>query len=317
MQDRYNPYTVNDFFCGAGGFGLAFRYNGFTLKGAWDFDKYAVQSYAHNVDEKVEQADIKDMGAEDIPEADIWSFGFPCQNLSISGDRTGMLEGINASGLFYEIMRLLSETKQKPRLLIAENVKPVKHYFPVIEEEFQKQGYRMYYKLFNSKHYGVPQNRERYYIVGVRDDCDWYFKFSDAVFSPRVVLDDVLEDNIEDKFYLSEKAMAYMSRLRNGKPRWEHHTNKLGGLAATLTANMYKGVPYGVIRLSEDKARRLTPRECARLQGFPDAYEQVVSNTQFYKQMGNAVTVPVADSVAMMAYVHLRFDDMNRRASNE
>jgi len=95
---------------------------------------------------------------------------------------------------------------------------------------------------------------------------------------------------VDEKFYLSDKAIDYMSRLRNGKPRWEYHTNPLDGKSACLTANMYKGVPYGVIK---ELKRRLTPVECERLQSVPDNYTEGVSNTQRYKMLGNGWTIDV------------------------
>jgi len=105
-----------------------------------------------------------------------------------------------------------------------------------------------------------------------------------------IVLADILEDTWDDKFNLSEKACAYMSRLRNGKPRWEYHTNPLNGKSACLTANMYKGVPYGVIK---EQLRRLTPVECERLQTVPDNYTAGVSDTQRFKMLGNGWTVDI------------------------
>ena len=105
-----------------------------------------------------------------------------------------------------------------------------------------------------------------------------------------ILLRDILEPEWATKFNLSDKAIDYMSRLRNGKPRWEYHTNPLNGKSACLTANMYKGVPYGVIK---EQMRRLTPRECERLQTLPDDYTFGVANTNRYKAIGNGWTVDV------------------------
>jgi site-specific DNA-cytosine methylase len=130
----------------------------------------------------------------------------------------------------------------------------------------------------------VPQNRPRLYWTNIPIDI-----FTIPV--TRLRLRDILlpdGDPQLDKFILSKEAIAYMDRLRNGKPRWEYHTNYLDCHAACLTANMYKGVPYGVIK---EKMRRLHPIECERLQGVPDNYTSVVSNTQRYKMLGNGWTV--------------------------
>jgi DNA (cytosine-5)-methyltransferase 1 len=102
-------FTVNDFFCGCGGLGLGFIQAGFKIQKAWDFDKYAVQSYRENVGDHVIQADITKMTYQDVPGANVWAFGFPCQDLSLAGKQAGLFEG-KRSGLFFEIMRLLDET---------------------------------------------------------------------------------------------------------------------------------------------------------------------------------------------------------------
>jgi hypothetical protein len=111
-----------------------------------------------------------------------------------------------------------------------------------------------------------------------------------------LLLKDILQETWDDKFNLSEKACDYMSRLRNGKPRWEYHTNPLNGKSACLTANMYKGVPYGVIK---EQLRRLTPVECERLQTVPDNYTAGVSDTQRFKMLGNGWTIDVIAHILM------------------
>jgi site-specific DNA-cytosine methylase len=109
-----------------------------------------------------------------------------------------------------------------------------------------------------------------------------------------IILSDIIEEEVDNKYYLTPEAIDYMSRLRNGKPRWEYHKNNLDGKAACLTANMHKGVPYGVI---EKFARKLTPIECERLQTFPDNWTEGISNTQRYKALGNSWTVDVVTHI--------------------
>lgn len=299
-------FTTNDFFCGAGGMGLGFKQAGFEIKGSWDWDKFAVQSYKFNVDDKVKQADIRDMRGQDVPRADVWTFGFPCQDLSIANPDGEGLEG-DRSGLFYEVMRLLEERGKSllsmPKVIMAENVKGLRPYLPIVEQEYARLGYKMLYKVLDSQDFFVPQHRERFFVVGINmayDHTLFSFPEPDAYMRLRsTTIYDILqpEEDVAPKFYLSDKAIDYMNRERKGKPRWEFHKNEVHGIAATLTANMWKGVPYGVIQ-GLPKPRRFTPRECARLQGFPDSYTQVVSDTQFYKQMGNGVTVTVAKALA-------------------
>lgn len=299
--------TVNDLFCGGGGMGLGFKQAGFEIVGAWDKDKFAVQSYKENVDSTVVQKDIKDMKWYDLEESDVWAFGFPCTQISRGNqyDKSG-LNG-KESGMFYEVMRLLKETAESinklPKVILAENVERLEPLLPIIEEEFDKHGYKMLHTFIDSQDFFLPQHRERYFLVGVRKDLDHtLFSFPEPDKSLRddnVTIKDILQDGSEipPKLYLSDKAIEYMGRERNGKPRWYYHKNMVDGVAATITANIFKGVPYGVIQ-GLPKYRRFSPRECARLQGFPDSYKQVVSDTQFYKQMGNAVSVTVAKAIA-------------------
>lgn len=207
--------TVNDFFCGAGGMGLGFKQAGFKIGGAWDFDKYAVESYKHIVGDHVIQADISQMSWTDIPLAHVWTFGFPCQDLSVAGKQKGIHEG-ERSKMFFEIMRLLDEirnfvgTEYLPEVIMAENVSGLKKYLPVLEEEYKKAGYKMYLSpqnkgIFNSKFWGVPQNRERYFVVGVREDIskEFVFPVQQEDFIPK--LSSILEENVDERYYISDE----------------------------------------------------------------------------------------------------------------
>lgn len=230
---------VNDFFCGCGGMGTAFLDAGFEIAGAWDIDKFAVQTYRENVWPGVEQRDIKGLTYKEIPRADVWSFGFPCQDLSVAGKRRGMRLGclgcglelavspegyekcicpacggvrfraVSRSGMFFEVMRLLEETGREapgnlPAVIIAENVKGLRPYLPVLEQEYKRLGYTAYAKLFNSKFWGVAQNRERYAVVGTRDGLGIEFSFPEECrdYVPR--LSSQLEKGVDGKYYLPE-----------------------------------------------------------------------------------------------------------------
>jgi DNA (cytosine-5)-methyltransferase 1 len=356
-----------DFFCGAGGMGLGFKQAGFEIVGAYDNDKWAVKSYKNNVSLRVIQHDIRTLHAKDIPYADVWSFGFPCQDISVAGEQAGMIPGETRSGLFYEVMRLLDEAEQGdsaklPSILVAENVKAVKRYIPEIKAEYKKRGYKMYYKLLNSKYWGVPQNRERYFMIGIREELPQVFHFpiEDKQHIPK--LSSVLEDEIDDRYFVSgEKAQKIIedaslrlnclgdvhatitpqrvNKRQNGRRSKEDeeamftltsqdqhgvirltNCNPSGkgmngnvysdkGISPTLTTNKGEGIKVVVVPNSElaefiqhnnlYHVRRLTPRECARLQGFPETFEFHVSNSQLYKQFGNAVTVPVIRALAI------------------
>lgn len=230
---------VNDFFCGAGGVGLGFMGAGFEVIWACDFDKYAVETYRRNVGDHVIQADIKKLTREDIPHADVWAFGFPCQDLSVAGKQKGFrfvckdcgeewgydseehrdgikcpkcggenYQAASRSGMFFEMMRLLDETAEEspgdlPRALFIENVKGLKPYIPVLEAELEKRGYKAYIQLFNSKYWGVPQNRERYFIIGLPESVEG-FSFPEEQHESVPKLSTALDKNVDEKYYIDD-----------------------------------------------------------------------------------------------------------------
>ncbi len=260
-KERYTLYTLNDFFCGAGGLGIGFKDAGFDIEKAWDFDKYAVQTYKENVGDHVEEKDITTMTIEDVPKATAWTFGFPCQDLSVAGNQAGMetecnacgtkwkldtnnqncpncqsddFKAANRSGLFFEIMRLLDEatereSQKRPLVIMAENVKALRKYLPILETEYAKRGYKAYYTLYNSKYWDVPQNRERYFVVGIRDDIDAEFIFPTEQHDYVPKLSSVLETNVDEKYYISdEKARTIIDQALK-------KLESLGYVHATIT----------------------------------------------------------------------------------
>ena len=333
---------VVDLFCGCGGMGLGFQQAGFDIVYACDFDKYAVQSYRHNIGDHVEQRDIRTLTGAEIPKADIWTFGFPCQDVSVAGKQAGMEVGTR-SGLFYEVMRLLDECEDKPSTIMAENVKGLKPYLNIVEQEFAKRGYKTAVQLYNSKYWGVPQSRERYYIVGFKDSkID--MPQQPVEYVSRLL--DVLEQNVSQKYFLEDgKAKTILEKAKQINEDPQDAFVDKDGAAYCCTARYYKGIAPSSVGKSKDthiivagmldmqgkdqirrvhdpkgisptvtavqgghhhhvkivertNVRRLTPREYARLQGFPDSYEIVVSDTQAYKQFGNSVTVPLVKAIA-------------------
>jgi len=315
-------FSVLDLFCGGGGMGLAFKQSGFWINAAHDFDKYAVLSYRRNVHDNVEVSDITEMSYFDIPNVDVWTFGFPCQDLSAAGMKAGLFQG-KRSRLFFEVMRLLEEFDEydpdsKPSILLAENVKGLEPYLPVLREEFKKRGYRTYTKLYNSKEFGVAQHRERYYIVGVREDIKGDFVFPESPKLPYKKLADFMDEEVEDRFIVPADRAAQAvteGRIRSNEvpepgaisviADLKHYNNDQMnrvhdplGISPTLLTVSGGGRHVKVFIREKDQVRYLTPREYARLQGFPEYYTFVVSVSQCYKQFGNAVSVPVAAHVA-------------------
>ena len=258
---------VNDFFCGCGGMGVGFLNAGYKIAGAWDFDKYAVQSYDHNVGHHVKQADIKEMTWQDVPFAHVWAFGFPCQDLSVAGKQAGLLlkcqdcdsdfaidpsnftgqttcpscgsknyKAASRSGCFYEIMRLIDETREHapsslPAVLVAENVKGLAPYIPVLAAELKQRGYIAHVKLYNSKFWNVAQNRERYYIAATRDDLPDVLQMPEQNEDPEKVpkLSLCLDDNVPERFYIpNEKAQKIIEQALK-------KLEELGKVHATIT----------------------------------------------------------------------------------
>lgn len=238
---------------------------------ASEIDPYAMQIAKKNYPNTKHIGSVLDVRGSDLPRIDLLIGGSPCQSFSNAGDGSG-LDG--KSKLFWEFVRVLKETK--PTYFLLENVKMKKEWEKIITDTLGVEPIAINSRLLTA------QNRPRLFWTNIPN-----------VVQPidrGIVLKDILEDQVEEKFYLSDKAIDYMSRLRNGKPRWEYHTNPLNGKSACLTANMYKGVPYGVIK---ELKRRLTPVECERLQSVPDNYTEGVSNTQRFKMLGNGWTIDV------------------------
>jgi DNA-cytosine methyltransferase len=238
---------------------------------ASEIDSHAMQIAKKNYPNTKHIGSVLDVKGSDLPRIDLLIGGSPCQSFSNAGDGSGM-DG--KSKLFWEFVRVLKETK--PTYFLLENVKMKKEWEKIITDTLGVEPIAINSRLLTA------QNRPRLYWTNIPN-----------VVQPidrGIVLKDILEDQVDEKFYLSDKAIDYMSRLRNGKPRWEYHTNPLDGKSACLTANMFKGVPYGVIK---EKMRRLTPIECERLQSVPDNYTEGVSNTQRYKMLGNGWTIDV------------------------
>lgn len=241
---------VNDFFCGCGGMGIAFQNAGYEIAGAWDFDKHAVISYRENVGDHVKEADIREMKHSDVPKADVWAFGFPCQDLSVAGKQSGLilkcqecgeeieinpeeytedgafcpkcgsrnLKAASRSGCFFEMMRLLDETKvnepgNTPAVIIAENVRGLRPYLPVLEAEYKKRGYTAHIQTFNSKYWGVAQSRDRYAVVGTRDELNMTFEFPTEQHEYVPKLSEFLEKDVDEKYYIADdKAQTIISQ---------------------------------------------------------------------------------------------------------
>lgn len=365
-----------DLCAGIGGFRLGFEQAGFECIGFAERDKFARKSYEamYDTEDEWTARDIADLRSGDIPHADIWTFGFPCQDISIAGRQAG-LSG-ERSGIFYKILELVKgkSPEDRPSYLVAENVKNLLSIdagggFKEVLSEMDEAGYDAGWKLFNSKDYGVPQNRERVYLVGHLRDRGrrevFSFTEDDGQTASHVKINqvgalDIKGQDIIKRVYGDDGLAPSLTCMEGGnrQPKIIVAGELMGssykndrrvydpeGLSPSILARDYKGAkkiavksansrgydeavpgdgvnvsfPDSQIRrgrvgsqcpqtlqcseamgvLTDDyRIRKLTPRECFRLQGFPDELfdkaQAVNSDSQLYKQAGNAVTVNVA-----------------------
>ncbi len=299
-----------DLFAGIGGIRIGFERAGFQTVFANDFDPYCKATYDLNFkDIPLTVADISKVKSSDLPDFDILLGGFPCQPFSIAGYRRGFLD-TGRGDLFFEIIRILRD--KKPSAVFLENVKNLKSHdrgrtFGIISEALEDLGYNVDARVLNSMEYGgVPQNRERIYIVGFQSKEQFdAFRFPGPVYLEKSV-NDMFEKDVDRKYYYNNHPLY--ARLKDAMKspdtvyQWRRayvRENK-SGVCPTLTANMGMG-GHNVPLIRDRKGiRKLTPRECARLQGFPKSYKipSGIPDTKLYKQLGNSVTVPVIERVA-------------------
>ena len=362
-----------DFFAGIGGFHSGLEKAGMKCIGWCEFDKFAQKSYRamYDTTNLWFGEDVTKVKGSELPKADLWTFGFPCQDVSVAGKRKGLKEGTR-SGLFYEMMRLLDECKEnKPEWIMCENVKNLLSIdngigFLEVVGEMAERGYTVEWKVYNSKDYGVPQNRERVYIVGYlgaapgqsplpirRESTATLSQVIGGSQGKRVYdgskisctlmgqggglgaktgLYTFVDLNKKGGVQTTDTARALLARYHKGQPnrpaecsgvltrtapndshvkvmsiltpdRLEKRQNgrrikNEGEPSFTLTSQDRHGV---LIADDHIKIRKLTPRECFRLQGFTDEQfdkaAAVNSETQLYKQAGNAVTVNVVEEI--------------------
>ena len=301
----FKKYRAIDLFAGIGGIRLGFA-NAFKENIEFVFsseiDKYAQQTYKANFDGDV-AGDITKIDEKDIPSHDILLAGFPCQAFSIAGKRLGFED--TRETLFFEVARIIKY--HKPKILFLENVKGFVNHdngntFRVVKETLEEMGYKVFTKVLNAKDFGVPQNRERIYIVAFLDDIE--FEFPEALCT-EVSIKSKLQKDVLEKYYYNGKPL--FERIKddvvneNSIYQWrrQYVRENKSGVCPTLTANMGTGGHNVPIVRDKKGIRKLTPRECANFQGFPDTF--ILPNlvdSQLYKQCGNSVVVEVINKIA-------------------
>lgn len=301
-----------DLFAGIGGLRMPFHNLGGECVFSSEIDKYAAQTYEANYGE-VPSGDITKIEANTIPNFDILLAGFPCQAFSIAGKRKGFDD--TRGTMFFEVERILEE--KKPKCFLLENVKGLLNHdkgrtFEIMLDILEnKLGYKVYHKVLNAKNFGLPQNRERIMIVGFKNhDID--FKFPEEL-NKETRVGDILMENPDDKYTISDRIWE-SHQIRKERNRAKGNGfgyslfDKNSPYTSTISARYYKDGSEILIDQSEEgkNPRKLTPREAARLQGYPDSFKIVVSDTQAYKEFGNSVPVNMINAVAQQMYKSLK-----------
>ena len=307
MNDQYDQasrergrstdvWRCADFFSGIGGFHIAAKNLGHEVVFACDIDPDARRAYQHNFGLEP-LGDIVDLRLEDVPDHDVMFAGFPCQPFSIIGQRRGFRDP--RGSLFFELLRFIES--KGPRLIVLENVKQLTtandgRVLQCILGELEALGYSTSYKVLNALDFGLPQKRERTIIVASNELelFGWQWPVGDVEMRP---LSDLLERDPDPKHYVSD-AIRLKRRIAHTAPSspmiW--HENKGGNVSShEWSCALRAGASYNYLLV--DGVRRPTPRELLRLQGFPDYWEIVCTDSQTRKQVGNAVPVPMVEAV--------------------
>lgn len=325
-------YRAIDLFAGIGGIRLGFQQafgDSIIFNFSNEIDDYSCETYEANFGENP-KGDITKLVPKEIPDFDILLAGFPCQAFSIAGHKRGF-DDIRGTLFFYvaDILRV-----KQPVAFLLENVKHLLSHdkgrtIQVIKDVLKKDlGYNIHVSVLNAKDFGVPQNRERVFIVGFKENLKFEFPKPLKI---DVKLEDILEKEVDDSFYLSHE---YLTGLKRHRARHEAKGNGFGyevrdrnGIANTIVCggmgkernlvydkilpNCWKQEGDDIQLRNEEGIRKMTPREWARLQGFPDSFIFPVSKTRKYRQLGNSVAVPVIKVIAEQMFKTLQKSELD------
>ena len=297
---------VASLFCGCGGtdvgllggfdfLGETYARNPMEIVYANDIEESACRIFEENFGVVPDRRDIRTVPASEIPEIDVLTGGFPCQSFSIVAQNPKRLGYKDERGmLFFEMCRILRE--KQPKCFIAENVKGLLsankgEAFPLIISEFEKSGYQVTHKLINAAAFGVPQKRERVIIVGIRNDLGFKYEFPEDVLmeDDYAVLGDVVENQVDEKYFFSEKAVQGMKAAKRDMNKGRAQDlnkpcNTVGSHLAKVSLNSTDPV-----LLDGGRYRRFTPREVARIQSFPESFKLMGVEGAQYRALGNAI----------------------------
>jgi len=307
-EKNIQTLTVGGLFAGIGGIELGFKKAGFNIKWANEIDKNAAITYRKNHKHKLFEKDLKELDSNEVEDIDILTGGFPCQAFSVAGYRKGFED--DRGNVFFEILRFIDD--KNPSVIFLENVKNLVGHddgntFTRIKNELSNRGYFLNYKVLNSSEYAnIPQNRERIYIVGFKDKSAYNnFQFPEPIKLTKTI-NDLVDDEADEKFYYSNS--RYYNQLKKEMKnkdtvyqwRRKYVRENKSKLCPTLTANMGTGGHNVPLIIDKKDIRKLTPRECARFQGYDDKFIlcDSLAPSHLYKQIGNSVTVPVIEVIA-------------------
>ena len=302
-------YKIASFFSGCGGMDLGAE-GGFVFLGkkykklptetvfASDFDKDVCDIYNLNFKNKCLLKDIREVKGKDVPNHDILTGGFPCQSFSVIAQNPKRLGYKDERGkLFFEMCRILKE--KKPKVFVAENVKGILsankgETFPLIIKEFENAGYHVKHQILNASHFGVPQKRERVFIVGFRNKKAYNrFEFPKPVVEKFTPLKDIIEPSeyVGAEYFFSEKAVLGMKNTKHSNSMNKGRAQNINEPSNTVTAHLAKVSLNSTdpVLLLNGKYRMFTPREVARIQSFPDNFQLLKGRGKNYKALGNAV----------------------------
>lgn len=300
-KQKTSEFKFIDLFAGIGGIRMGFESIGGECVFTSEWDESAQKTYQANFGE-LPHGDITKIAPEEIPAFDVILAGFPCQPFSMAGFKKGFAD--TRGTLFFDIAKIIEH--HKPSVIFLENVRNLASHdkgntIKVIVKTLEKLGYKVSYKVLNAKDFGLPQNRARIYIVGFKDN-NINFEFPEPL-KIETRVGSILEKNVDKKYTISDKLWA------GHKRRKKEHKEKGNGFGyssfnsdseytSTISARYYKDGSEILIEQKNKNPRKLTPREAARLQGYPDNFIIPVSDNQAYKQFGNSVAVPVICELA-------------------
>ena len=297
-------FTFIDLFAGIGGMRIAFEKTGGECVFSSEWDKFAQQTYAANFGD-TPHGDITQVELEEVPKHDILIGGFPCQPFSHAGLKRGFED--TRGTLFFDVARIIDY--RKPSMVLLENVKGFTTHdkgrtMAIVKETLEDLGYNVFHKVLNARDFGVPQNRERVFIVAINKKKLGSIGFEYPI--PKEIdtkLGDILDSRVDEKYTISNKLWAgHKRRLAEHRAKGNGFGyslfNENSPYTSTISARYYKDGSEILIEQKNANPRKLTPREAARLQGFPENFNIPVSDNQAYKQFGNSVAVPVIYAIA-------------------